>query len=252
MSRRLVAALAVRNNGTRLYGKPLQNLAGETTILAQLVASLRTHECVAECVLGVAEGASNLVYFDVARQLDAPYVFGSEHDVLGRLLACARHAGATDVLRKTTEDPFLDHDALDRAWERHVARGSDATVLDHAPEGAAFEIFTVAALERAHLEGSDSDREHIGNYPRFHQDRFAIDILEPEPACRRPDLRLTVDQPQDLVVAREVYSHLQDRAPRIPLTEVVAFLDGRPDLRELVAPFADPAPVWDGVPQRED
>ena len=36
-----MAALACRANGSRLYGKPLQNLAGNTTILDQIVAAVR-------------------------------------------------------------------------------------------------------------------------------------------------------------------------------------------------------------------
>ena len=249
MSRRLVAALAVRNTGARLYGKPLQRLGGETTILGHLVASLQSHDFVAECVLGIAEGTANLVYEEVAGELGCRHVFGPEDDVLGRLNACGRLAGATDILRKTTEDAFLDHDALALAWERHVERGSDATVLDHAPEGAAFEIFRAEVLERAHREGDD--REHATDHVRFNQALFDVDILQPpDPANRRMDLRLTVDNPEDLVVARAVFAELGHLGPRIPLREIVAFLDARPDLRALVAPFSEAATVWDGVPQR--
>ena len=42
VNRRLAAVLACRANGTRLYGKPLQNLAAGVTILDQIVAAIRT------------------------------------------------------------------------------------------------------------------------------------------------------------------------------------------------------------------
>lgn len=249
--RRLVAAIAVRNNGSRLYGKPLQNLAGDTYILKQAVRALQSFSIVDEVVLCVADNRHNLVYPEVARQLGCAMTAGDENDVLGRLIKGAYDAAGTDVLRKTGEDPFFDYDALEPAWERHVAEGNDVTVVDHVPEGAAFEILTLETMERCHAEGTDEDREHIANYARFNQRLFKIGICEPSPGCRRPDLRLTVDQPEDLIVARAVYREFQDEAPRIPLARIVEFLDSRPDLTALVAPYAHDEPVWDGVPQRE-
>jgi spore coat polysaccharide biosynthesis protein SpsF len=55
-ARRLVAALACRANGSRLYGKPLQNLSGMTTILDQIVSALRTFDIIDEIVLGISQG----------------------------------------------------------------------------------------------------------------------------------------------------------------------------------------------------
>lgn len=251
MRRRLVAALACRVNGSRLYGKPLQILGGGVTILEQIVAAIRTFPIVDEIVLGVSEGTANLVFVDVARALGCRYVLGDPKDVLSRLIACGRLGVATDVFRVTTECPFFDYSMLDEAWRRHVEEGNDITVLDHVPEGTGFEIYTLAALERSHREGLESDRsEFCSNYARFNQARFKVRILKPAPECARLDLRLTVDYPEDLVLCRAVYDEFKARAPRIPLAEIVRLLDRRPDLRALVAPYVDDKPVWDGQPQR--
>jgi spore coat polysaccharide biosynthesis protein SpsF len=251
VSRRLVAALAVRNNGTRMYGKPLQRLAEDgPTILAQSIAALRTYPLVDDIVLGIADGPHNTVFESVARELEVRYVYGSEHDVLGRLITCAAVSDATDVFRKTTEDPYMDYDMLEPAWRAHVDHGNDATALDMVPEGTAFELFTLDALERSHAEGLAADREHISDYVRFNQAMWQVEVLEPAPDCRRLDLRLTVDNPQDLIVVREVWRALGHNAPRIPLREIVAFLDSRPDLVELVAPYNAAEPTWLGLEQR--
>ena len=60
--RKLVAALACRNSGSRLYGKPLQNLDvdAQICILDNIVESLRLSQCIDEIVLGVSEGISEL------------------------------------------------------------------------------------------------------------------------------------------------------------------------------------------------
>ena len=121
------------------------------------------------------------------------------------------------------------------------------------PEGAGFEIYTLAALERSHREGMDGDRsEFCSNYARFNQRLFQVEILRPAEKCARTDLRLTVDYPEDLVVCRAVYEALTNRAPCVPLAEIVQFLDRRPDLKALVAPYVDERPVWYGQPQRSE
>jgi spore coat polysaccharide biosynthesis protein SpsF len=252
MSRRLVAVLPVRARGKRLYGKPLQSLADGVTILEQSVTALRTFDFVEEVVLGIADGLANAAFKEEARRLDCPFVIGPEPDVLGRVVAGGRLAAATDVVRKTSEDPFFDYDMLETAWHCHIEDGNDATVLDHVPEGTAFEIITLAALERCETAATGADREHITDLIRFNQRLFRVAILPPhDPACKRPDLRLSVDNPEDLIVARCVYGELREFAPRVPLRRIIELLDARADLRQLVAPFASGAPVWDGIPQRE-
>jgi spore coat polysaccharide biosynthesis protein SpsF len=252
MSRRPIAGLACRVTGSRLYGKPLQNLAPEVTILAQIVACIRASRVPAEVVLAIAESAENTALRVAAEELDAPYVLGDERDVLGRLIAAAEEHDATDLLRKTTESPFFEIDGMELAWERHVANGNDITVVDHLPLGTAVEIYTVDALRRSHAEGREEDRsELVSNFGRYNQCLFQVEIVEPPPACRRTDLRLTVDYPEDLILCRAVYEELGGSAPLIPLAEIVSFLDRRPDLTRLVAPYVYDAPIWDGAPQRD-
>lgn len=251
MTRRLVAALACRANGSRLYGKPLQQLGEGVTILDQIIQAIRTFRVVDEIILGISEGIPNLTFIDKAHEHGCRYIMGDERDVLSRLVACGRLGAATDVFRVTTECPFFDYSMLDDAWRRHVAEGNDVTVLDFVPEGAGFEIYTLEALERSHREGMQGDRsEFCSNYARFNQALFKLNLLHPAPPCERLDLRLTVDYPEDLIVCRAIYEEFRDLAPRIPLERIVTFLDNRADLKALIEPYVDTAPVWYGQPQR--
>ena len=53
----------------------------------------------------------------------------------------------------------------------------------------------------------------------------------------RKDLRLTVDNPEDLVVCRKIYKEFCHQAPNIILEDVICFLDENKSLKELVYPF---------------
>ena len=244
--RRLVTALACRNNGSRMYGKPMQNLLDGVSIIDQLISSLKCFPFIDEIVLGISEGSANLPFVDIARAHSVSYIYGDERDVLMRLIQCGRMGRATDVFRITTECPWFDYDLLQPVWDKHVANQNDITVSDQLPEGMNFEIYTLESLERSHAKGSAIDRsEFCSNYPRKHPDEFKIEVCLPAEHLRRMDLRITVDYPEDLVLARAIATAHKDAMPLVPASDIIRFLDDRPDLKNLVAPFVVPEPLWD-------
>src|SRR4051794_33973009 len=105
--RRLVAALACRVQGKRLYGKPMQNLAPDRTILSQILDTMERLPAIETSVLGIAQGMENQPFVEIANARGIPHIIGDEIDVLMRLIQCGRAGNATDVFRITTECPFL-------------------------------------------------------------------------------------------------------------------------------------------------
>ena len=121
--RKLIACLACRNAGTRLYGKPLQNLDIESkiTILDYIIDLLRTTKEIDEIVLGISEGVENLPFVDIAKSNNIPYIIGDETDVLKRLIDCCDHVNGTDIFRMTTESPFNCFELVGDALPLQVA-----------------------------------------------------------------------------------------------------------------------------------
>ncbi len=240
MKRRLVATLACRNQGTRLYGKPLQTLDIEKniSILEYMVSWIKTIPVVDETALAIAEGADNLSFADFAKKRDLSYVIGAEEDVLGRLIQCAEKCLATDILRLTTESPFTCFEAIVPSWERHVKGGYDFTCLDNVPDGCGFEMIKLDAFKYSHLNGDRRHRSELCSlYIRENKEKFKINYAEVPPDVRRIDLRLTVDYPEDLILCRAIYAHFKDKAPRIPVGDIIRFLDKNHGLKDLVDPF---------------
>ncbi len=242
MNRRLVAAIACRNQGSRLYGKPIQNLDVERgiRILDNIVDCLRTVDCIDEIVLGISEGIENEVFKNIAEVKGLRYVVGDQIDVLSRLVMCGQIAGATDIFRITSESPFLYFEPIENLWRRHQEEQADATFLDDIVDGCGFEIVSLKALEKSHAKGDIKHRSELCTlYIREHHQNFRIIKASPPMELIRKDLRLTVDNPEDLVVCRIVYNTFKSSTPRIPVTEIVAFLDANPKLIELTAPYTE-------------
>jgi spore coat polysaccharide biosynthesis protein SpsF len=249
-NRRLVAALACRAKGSRLYGKPLQPLDIKTqyTILDFIIDGLKARSEIDDIVLGIAEGNENLVFQEVAQKHGIPFIIGSEKDVLFRLIQCGRAGAATDVFRITTECPFIAWELLAPVWQAHVQHQNDITVTDYMAEGMNFEIYTQESLERSHAKGGEYERsEFCSAYPRRHPDEFKIEILKPAREAQRLDLRLTVDYPEDLYVCRQVYEALKHKNPHIPIQDIIQYLDAHPHLNNMLKSFIDTTPIWASV-----
>ena len=65
-----IAILACRNSGSRLYGKPLQNLdvKNNITILDQILSSLRLIDCIEDIILAISEGEDNTSFIQYAKK----------------------------------------------------------------------------------------------------------------------------------------------------------------------------------------
>jgi spore coat polysaccharide biosynthesis protein SpsF len=194
----------------------------------------------------VAEGGENEPFHAIARKRGIRSISGDEEDVLSRLIQCGDAAGATDVFRTTTESPFTYFEAIAAAWEQHCASGNDVTNLSALPDGSGFEIIAMDALRRSHRQGERRHRSELCTlYVREHRDQFRVDVILPPRELRRPEVRLTIDYPEDLVLCRRIAEHFRDLAPRIPLARIIAFVDARPDLTALVAPFVMTEPWYE-------
>jgi spore coat polysaccharide biosynthesis protein SpsF len=241
-SRKLVAAIACRNNGTRLYGKPFQNLdvTKKVTILDNIIACINSLNIVDEIVLGISFGNDNLAFEDYAKNNKLKYIFGDEKDVLSRLIACGEKAAATDILRVTSESPFLYYDDLIPLWQHYIDSKLEALFMDEIIDGCGFEIISLAALKKSHEMGEDRHKSELCSlYIRENKLDFKIEKVFPPNELMRKDLRLTVDNPEDLVLCRAVYQKFNTFTPQIPLLEVVQYLDSNPKLKELIAPFVE-------------
>jgi spore coat polysaccharide biosynthesis protein SpsF len=242
MERRLVAAIACRNHGARLYGKPLQNLDvnNGVRILDNIIGCLKTLNCIDEIVLGISEGIENEIFKSIAKELKIRFIIGDQIDVLGRLIQCGQISGATDIFRVTSESPFLYFEPVEKLWLNHIAKGFDATFFDNVIDGCGFEIISMKALQTSHDRGEKRHRSELCTlYIRENRSDFNIETVLPPDKLIRKDLRLTVDNPEDLAVCRILYNAFKDDAPRFCIEKLIVYLDANPKLRELIAPFTE-------------
>ena len=240
--RKLVAVIACRNSGSRLYGKPIQNLdiKNNITILDNLVSCIKKLKFIDEICLAVSKEEENLIYKIFAKKNNIKCIFGDEIDVLGRLIQGGEYTDATDIFRVTSECPFLYFEEIEKCWNYYLENDLDFSTQDELIDGIGWSITKLKALQYSHKHGDKKHRSEFCHlYIRENMSKFKSKIFKSPDELIRKDLRLTVDYPEDLVICRNIYLNFKKFAPMIPVKEIVNYLDQNPDLIELVSPYTE-------------
>jgi spore coat polysaccharide biosynthesis protein SpsF len=174
----------------------------------------------------------------LAERLGVPVHRGSEHDVLDRYVGAAQRFGADPVVRITADSPLVDPANIDEVVDDFEASPADYVCVEGYPLGVGIaECASVDALRRAHTATRPDEtryREHVTTYLIDHPEQFAVRIAIADEKLRRPELRLTIDEPPDLVAARRVAEHFAPRTA-YSIAEMIAFLDAHPEVVALNA-----------------
>jgi len=234
---RVVCTLACRVQSARLYGKPLQLLSIEENlnILEYLLDHLDATPQIDETVLAISEGEENAPFIGLAEKRGMQYVVGDEDDVLMRLINAGKKGNADIVFRVTSECPFIYMEGLEDALKKHQDNNASLTVIEGLPEGAYFELINLKDLETEHRDGEDRHRSELCTlYINENPDKFNLQTLTvPDEQLKRPDIRITVDWPEDLIVVRELYKALKKEGEFIEIKDIINYLDDHPKLGEV-------------------
>jgi spore coat polysaccharide biosynthesis protein SpsF len=226
---RTVAIVQARLGSSRLPGKVLQDLAGDT-MLARVVQRLRAARTIDDIVIATTMSESDDPVVHEAARLGVKAWRGSEQNVLARYIGAARkyHAGA--VVRVTSDCPLLDPDTVDRVVCSLRSAALDYSSNTHVrsyPRGLDVEAFYLETLERIFRSATTSAaKEHVTAYVMEKPSEFAIHQVTAE--TDDSELRWTVDTAEDLALVRALYSGLGLSTIR-PYREVVAAVRACPD-----------------------
>jgi glutamate-1-semialdehyde 2,1-aminomutase len=157
---------------------------------------------------------------------------GSERDVLSRYFEAAEAFEADVIIRITSDCPFIDPEFIDDSISKLVHEKAEYYCNQEPfvlPDGMDVDVFTRNVLVKAHLEAtSQYDREHVTPYIK----RIAKKASQSGNKQDFSHIRLTVDEPEDLLVAREIYSLASD-PETISCEEILQLIKNNQELRKL-------------------
>jgi spore coat polysaccharide biosynthesis protein SpsF len=211
-SLKIVAIIQARMGSSRLPGKVLMDLAGET-VLGRVVRRSRRSRLTHATVVATTElGADDAIVHECQR-LGVSCFRGMGENVLDRYYHAAREHSARLIVRLTADNPLVDPDLIDETVMTILK--SDADYANNRspriyPTGLDVEVCTFDALDRAWMQAKRPyELEHVTPYLYEHPEIFQCVGVK-----RSFDFshhRWTLDTPADLEVIREIYARLGNR-----------------------------------------
>jgi spore coat polysaccharide biosynthesis protein SpsF (cytidylyltransferase family) len=230
---RTAAIIQARMGSTRLPGKVVMDLGGET-VLARTVLRLRRTSLVHEVVVATTIAETDDVIVRECERLHVQSYRGSEPDVLDRYYGASRECEAEVVVRVTSDCPLIDPELVDETVqmliEHQAAYASNVSPRTY-PRGLDTEVFTLSALEQAWREAREPyQREHVTPYFYEHPELFRLVSVTGHTDYSR--YRWTLDTAEDLELIRTIYSRFGSR-DHFGWREVITLMESEPELAGL-------------------
>jgi spore coat polysaccharide biosynthesis protein SpsF len=241
---RVVGIIQARMGSTRLPGKVLRDIGGQT-MLAHVVQRAQGARTLSQVVVATTISPADDAVVAECERLGVAVFRGDEEDVLARYYWAAKAHQAEAVVRITSDCPLIDPQVIDNTIQYFLERQERCdyvanwkyekqsnTVKHTYPLGMSVEVFTMAALQEAyHAATAQQDREHVTPFFYTHPERFRVDHFDNE-----QDLggyRWTVDTPEDIELVRRIIECLCSRNSEFTLHDVLTLFKLHPEWLEI-------------------
>jgi spore coat polysaccharide biosynthesis protein SpsF len=206
---RVIAIVQARMGSTRLPGKVLLDVAGQS-MLARVVRRVQPARSLSGVVVATARGPADEPIVRECAALGVAVFRGDESDVLDRFYQAARAYRAEAVVRITADCPLIDPELVDLVVGAFLEARPDyaSNVLQRTfPRGLDTEVVSLPALERAwHDAVQPYERSHVTPYLYQNPDLFRLYSVTH--SRDYSGYRWTVDTAEDLALVRAVYQRL--------------------------------------------
>lgn len=233
---RIVCIIEARFRSSRLPGKVTRQILG-IPMLARMIERVSRARTLDAIVIACPAAKEDDVVEEIAFETGVFCFRGSEDDVLARVVGAAE-ANRADVIVEVTGDCPLHEPALiDKVVADYRLGGADfvSNILPYTtPRGTDVRVFSTSALALIEKNSVDpTDREHVSLHFWEHPEKYTRRNVVTELPESAKDLRLTVDTEDDFRLVTAIYEELYPKNPAFTLTDVIALLDARPDMRSI-------------------
>jgi spore coat polysaccharide biosynthesis protein SpsF len=195
-----------------------------------MIRRLRRAQTIDGICVATTDDVADQPIVDLCDELGVAVYRGSEDDVLIRVLEAAHFASADVIVELTADCPFIDPAILDAcvlayfATDVHFCSNTDPPTF---PRGLDVKVFSTSVLaEVARRTDDAADHEHVSLYIYEHPERYRLLNLLAPGSLAQPELRWTVDVPEDLELVRRMAAALP---ADFTTAEAIALLATHPD-----------------------
>ena len=204
---KIIAITQARTGSTRFPNK-IMNKIGDETLLSIHINRIKKAKKINSIIIATTNKKNDDVIKQQADKLNVNCFRGDEDDVLDRFYQAAKIHNPDYVVRLTSDCPLIDPILIDEIIKATISSNVDYcsnTLIESYPDGQDIEVFTFSALKKAWKESVlKSEREHVT--PFMKKNFKSINIHSNNMEFNK--VRMTVDEPNDLVVINKLVDKL--------------------------------------------
>jgi spore coat polysaccharide biosynthesis protein SpsF len=234
MDKKIIAIAQARIGSTRLPGKVMMKIK-DKTLLELYINRVRPSKYIDKIIIATTVNSADDIIEQLAVKIGIECFRGNENDLLDRYYQCAKKYNANLIVRITPDDPFVDHEVIDRAIDIFINDKVDF-VTNHFdptyPEGLDIEVYSFAAMEKSWKEAKLlSEREHVFPYIQNNPDKFKIVNFKQEKDYSH--LRWTIDHACDFEMTKKIYDFLYDKKQIFLQEDILKLIGEHPEIAEM-------------------
>ena len=234
---KIVATIEARMRSSRLPGKVLRPLGGQPA-LQRMIERIRLSRYVDEICIATTTNRADDPIIELAENLDVNHFRGSEEDVLTRVLLAAHSVKADLICELTGDCPLIDPYIIDQCILSHLSGSYDytSTFAHYAtyPIGFDTQIFPVSVLQRvAAMTDDPIDHVHVSCFIYHNPKLFRINGIHAAPEQFGPDIRLTLDTPEDYKLIGKIFDAMDAAGQVWYAKDIVKHLKANPELLKI-------------------
>lgn len=172
---------------------------------------------------------------ELALREDVDCFRGDPEDVLLRLTEAAKKFNVDTVVNCSADNPFVDPEYIDRLVDFHVAHNFDYCKIEGLPFGTFSYALSLQAMIKACRIKAETDTEVWGGY-FTETGHFRCGTMKvKDTAIYWPELRLTVDTPEDFELINRIFDELYEPGKIFSLRSIVNLCRQQKDLVKINA-----------------
>lgn len=223
---KVIAVIQARFNSERLPGKVLIDIGGKT-LLHRVIDSVKASNRIDEVWVATTTLPADKAIVQEAKELGVLVFRGSEKDVLSRFLEIYNISKPNYIIRITSDNPFTYYAFIDQLVNKISNNRLDYVSINRNPLGTGVEVFSKDALDIISQYSLDaSDKEHVTLFIKKRKDLFKTLILDTAASLRKPELRLTIDTLEDLMLANAIIYFLGEGCSN--LHKIIELIEQQP------------------------
>jgi spore coat polysaccharide biosynthesis protein SpsF len=209
---KIIGTIEARMGATRLPGKTLQIIYNDLPLLACVVKRFKLCKTLQDVVVATTDSPQDIAIVEWCEQNKVNYFRGSEQDVLDRVAKAAVKYQAAAIVQMGADSAYLDFQLIDHLVELYKRGNYDYVCNDLKstyPWGIYGHVVNVQKLvelnDNKNISGKDRDDvvRHIFEHPEL----YKLHNIEAGAEYAFPELRFTIDYPEDLEQARVIYKY---------------------------------------------